>query len=342
MQAIEVHGRNRKSTVMVGEKLLNLKRYLPETRTIVISDPNVIHYYQPEFPPADVISIGIGEDIKNLKTVENIYAELLRLDADRSSFIVGIGGGIVCDVAGFVASTYLRGVRFAFAATTLLSQVDASVGGKNGVNFHGFKNMVGTFNQPEFVLCDINLLRTLPEKELLCGFAEIVKHAALGDAKLFPYLEENAERALALDEEVIEKLVYDSVSLKASVVNQDELEKGERRKLNFGHTVGHVIEKIQRLPHGEAVSIGMVAAAKLSVSKNLLSESSAVRLENLLRRMKLPTRAVVPAEEILGALKKDKKRAGDKINFVLLRGIGDAVVEAISVVELERELKEFL
>ena len=339
MKSIEVHGRNRKSIVMVGENLLNLKSYLPDTRTIVISDPNVIHYYRPEFPPADVIPIGIGEDVKNLKTVENIYAELLRLDADRSSFIVGIGGGIVCDIAGFVASTYLRGVRFAFASTTLLSQVDASVGGKNGVNFRGFKNMVGTFNQPEFVLCDINLLNTLPEKEILCGFAEIVKHAALGDAALFAYLEQNAERALALDHEVIEKIVYDSVSLKASVVNLDELEKGERRKLNFGHTFGHAIEKIHRFPHGQAVSIGMVAAARLSARKNLLSESSAARLENLLRRLKLPTRLAWQPNEMMDALRKDKKRAGDKINFVLLRDIGVAVMEKISVAELERELR---
>jgi len=339
VKSIEVHGRNRKSIVMVGENLLNLKSYLPDTRTIVISDPNVIHHYRSEFPPADVIPIGIGEDVKNLKTVENIYAELLRLDADRSSFIVGIGGGIVCDIAGFVASTYLRGVRFAFASTTLLSQVDASVGGKNGVNFRGFKNMVGTFNQPEFVLCDINLLNTLPEKEILCGFAEIVKHAALGDAALFAYLEQNAERALALDHEVIEKIVYDSVSLKASVVNLDELEKGERRKLNFGHTFGHAIEKIHRFPHGQAVSIGMVAAARLSARKNLLSESSAARLENLLRRLKLPTRLAWQPNEMMDALRKDKKRAGDKINFVLLRDIGVAVMEKISVAELERELR---
>ena len=175
MKSIEVHGRNQESTIMIGESLLNLKSYLPETQTIVISDPNVINYYRPDFPPADVIPIGIGEAVKNLETVENIYERLVRLDADRSCFIVGIGGGIVCDITGFVASTYLRGVRFAFVSSTLLSQVDASVGGKNGVNFSGYKNMVGTFNQPDFVVCDINLLKTLPEKEVLCGFAEIVK-----------------------------------------------------------------------------------------------------------------------------------------------------------------------
>ena len=147
------------------------------------------------------------------------------------------------------------------------------------------------------------------------------------------------ERALALEQGVIEKLVYDSVALKAAVVNLDELEKGERRKLNLGHTFGHAIEKIHRLPHGEAVSIGMVAAAKLSARKNLLSESDVVRLENLLRRLKLPTRLALQSEEIMGALKKDKKRAGDKMKFVLLRGIGDAVVEEMSVADLEGEAK---
>ena len=242
MKNINIKGITGDSTIKVGECLENVRNYIPVEKVVIITDSNVRGYYQKDFPPCEVIEIGIGEKIKTLDTVNNIYEKLLLLEADRSCFILGIGGGIVCDIAGFVASTYLRGVRFGFVSTTLLSQVDASVGGKNGVNFQGYKNMVGVFNQPEFVICDMKLLKTLPEKEVLCGLSEIVKHGAIADAELFSYLEKNHEKALGLDTKVIERLVYDSVVLKSTVVNKDEKESGERRKLNFGHTLGHAIE----------------------------------------------------------------------------------------------------
>jgi 3-dehydroquinate synthase len=261
-------------------------------------------------------------------------------EADRSSFIVGIGGGIVCDIAGFIASTYLRGVRVGFVASTLLSQVDASVGGKNGVNFEGYKNMVGVFNQPEFVVCDMNLLKTLPEKEVLCGLAEVVKHAAIGDADLFSYLEKYYKRALQLDAEVIEKIVYDSVLIKSSIVNKDEKEEGERRKLNFGHTLGHALEKTTGAPHGEAVSAGMVVASALSEKRGYLSTEEKERIEALLKKFQLPTRVQLDGKRVLDAVRKDKKREGEEINFVLLQGIGQAVVEKISMEELETVVSE--
>ncbi len=342
VKSIEVHGITGTSTIRIGERLVNLKNYLPNTKGVIITDRNVCNYYQTDFPPYNIITIGGGEAVKTLDTVRDIYDKLMEYEADRSCFIVGIGGGIVCDIAGYVASTYLRGIRFAFVSTTLLSQVDASVGGKNGVNFRGYKNVIGTFNQPEFVICDIDLLKTLPEKEILCGLAETVKHAALGDADLFSYLEENFQKALSLDKDVIAKLVFDSVRLKASIVNRDELEAGERRKLNFGHTFGHAIEKTGHLPHGEAISIGMVAAVKLSVKKGLLPSSSGVRIENLLASLKLPTRLKADPQAVLDALKKDKKRAGETINFILLHEIGAAVVQEISIAELETIAKELL
>ena len=213
--------------------------------------------------------------------------------------VVGIGGGIVCDICGFVASTFLRGVRFGFVATTLLAQVDASVGGKNGVNFGGYKNMVGTFNQPEFVLCDLDLLRSLPEEQLQCGFAEIVKHAAIADAGMFEALEKDAERALALDPMVIEGLVYDSLVIKSTIVNQDEKETGERRKLNFGHTFGHAIEKVTGVPHGQAVSAGMVLAAGLSHQRGLITASEKDRLCALLEQLNLPTGMTFDQDAVL-------------------------------------------
>jgi len=335
VRTLEIHGSTGVSTILVGERIQNLKRYIPAGKAVIIADKNVLHLYQKDFPFYEVIKIESNEKIKNLDTVRYIYKKLVELEADRSTFIIGIGGGIVCDIAGFVASTYLRGVRFGFVSTTLLSQVDASVGGKNGVNFEGYKNMIGVFNQPEFVICDLNLLNTLPEREILCGMAEIVKHAVIGDTDLFAYLEEHYQEALALDIGVIEKLVYDSVVIKSAIVNKDEKEKGERRKLNFGHTFGHAIEKTTGVPHGEAVSAGMVMASALSVKRGRLSAKDAERIKKLLQKLKLPTRLQADRKTVLDALQKDKKRKGDRIYFVLLNSIGNPFVDQISIKELE-------
>jgi 3-dehydroquinate synthase len=318
--------------------LENLQRYIPVARPIILTDVNVGKLYPLDSMAAEVITIGTGEEIKTLDTVQDIYAQLLSIQADRSSFIVGMGGGIVCDIAGFVASTFLRGVRFGFVATTLLAQVDASVGGKNGVNFEGYKNMVGLFHQPEFVICDPQLLKTLPQKEISCGLAEIVKHGAIADAELFAYLEQHNEDILALDSQVIEKLVLASVRIKSSIVNRDETEKGERRLLNFGHTFGHAIEKVTGVAHGEAVSMGMVIASDLSVKRGLLSAGEDQRLRVVLKNLKLPTRLETQPQKIFDAIAKDKKRAGNRIHFVLLNGIGSAMVDKITLEELKDTL----
>ncbi len=341
MKILEIHGITGDSAILVGERLRNLERYISVEEAVIITDTNVKHHYLKDFPRCEVIEIGTGEKVKNLDTVQAVYERLVELEADRSSFIVGIGGGIVCDITGFVASTYLRGVRFGFVSSTLLSQVDASVGGKNSVNFGGYKNIVGVFNQPEFVICDMNLLKTLPEKELSCGFAEIIKHAAIADRGMFSYLEEHYGEALKLDLEVMEKLVYDSLVIKSSIVNRDEKEKGERRKLNFGHTFGHAIEKTAGFPHGEAVSVGMVLASELSVERGYLPVEDARRIEELLQKVGLPTRLRGDGGEVLDALRKDKKRKGDSIHFVLLHGLGNAVVEEISIKELEAMVNDF-
>lgn len=334
MKRVEIIGDAKQSTILVGEHLKNLNQYLPSRDTVLITDTNVSNYYRNDFPDGRIITIGTGESVKTLDTAAMIYQELLAMDAQRSTFIAGIGGGIVCDITGFVASTFLRGVRFGFVATTLLSQVDASVGGKNGVNFQGFKNMVGLFNQPEFVICDIDLLQTLPERELLCGLAEVVKHAVIEDPDLFAFLEANTQKILALDRASLQRLVHDSVVIKSAVVNRDEKEKGERRKLNFGHTFGHAIEKTTGLPHGEAVSLGMVLAAKLSVHRNMLSEKDLGRIVNLLEALHLPTRFAYDRNQVMESLQKDKKREGNAIHFVLADGIGQSVVEKIPIPEL--------
>jgi 3-dehydroquinate synthase len=326
-----------KSVILIGERLENLKQYLPANNPIIITDTNVQNHWGDLFPPGEVIPIDSGEGIKTLDTVSALYDKLLQLDVDRGSFVVGIGGGIVCDIAGFVASTYMRGIRFGFVSTTLLSQVDASVGGKNGVNFGGYKNIVGVFRQPEFVICDQNLLQTLAPREFQGGFAEIVKHGAIADVQLFEYLEQNWTRALGHDPEVIEKVVYDSIIIKSTVVNRDAREQGERRKLNFGHTLGHAIEKVLQIPHGEAVSAGMVLASALSEKKGYLQPEDSIRLSNLLEKFGLPVQLEFNREQVFEAIWKDKKREGDTLKFVLLKKIGEAIVDQITIREA-REL----
>lgn len=335
MKSLEINGITGNSKILVGEKLQNLKKYIPSDKFVIITDCNVNKLYRKDLPVCDIIEITTGEQIKNLDTVQSIYSKLMDVEADRSTFIIGIGGGIVCDITGFVASTYMRGVRFGFVSSTLLSQVDASVGGKNGVNFHGYKNIIGTFNQPEFVICDISLLNTLPQKEVLCGFGEIAKHAFLGDSSLCDFLEKNYQKAHALDEEVISRLVYDSVVIKSTIVNMDEKEKGERKKLNFGHTFGHAVEKTTGMLHGQAISVGMVVAAKLSHQKGLIPHQDVIRIEELLKNLRLPVTVMTNKNKMLDAIKKDKKRKGMDIDFVLLNSIGNAVIEKISIKELE-------
>jgi 3-dehydroquinate synthase len=335
MKSIIIHGSMRDSRVIIGEDIGNIGKYLPRADVIVITDKDVYRNYSQVMPTDKVIRIGTGEKIKNLDTVAYIFKELIRMEADRTVFILGFGGGIVCDIAGFVASIYLRGVRFGFVSTTLLSQADAGVGGKNGVNFEGYKNMIGTFNQPDFIICDPALLETLPEKQIRNGCAEIVKHAAIADKRLFAYLEAHYKEILKLKRDVIEKIVYESVMIKSGVVNLDEKEKGERRRLNFGHTIGHAIEKVTGLTHGEAISAGMCAAARISEKKGILSGKDRARLERILGNMKLPTRISADMKTIFKAMIKDKKREGDSIHFVLLNGIGDVVIEKISIKELE-------
>jgi len=341
MHAVEIETASGRSSILIGERLENLGSYLPPGRTVAITDNNLYRLYRAELPALPVLSIGCGETVKSLETVKNLYETLVDLEADRSTFLVGIGGGVVCDVAGFVASTFLRGLRFGFVATSLLAQVDASVGGKNGVNLGGFKNLVGCFNQPEFVLCDLRLLDTLPEAEVANGMAEIVKHALIADAGMFAFLEERAGDALALDPATIEHLVGRSVAIKAGVVGRDERESGERRILNFGHTFGHALEAVGGWSHGEAVSVGMVLAAGLSVKMGRLSAAAYQRITALLRRLRLPVAAAADSKQVLEALRRDKKREAAVIRFVLLDDIGRASVEPIENRELERLVVEF-
>lgn len=318
---------------MVGARLESISDYVPD-HAVIITDQVVNDLYGAYWKGYRTIITGQGEKNKTLQAVEEIYSQLLEFDVDRSGFILGIGGGIVCDIAGFVASTYMRGVRFAFIPTTLLAQVDASIGGKNGVNFQGYKNMVGTFNQPDFILSDPHVLSSLPQAERSNGFAETVKHALIADGEFFGYIMKNIEKIKVLDEQAINHLVKRSVEIKSNIVNRDEREKGERRKLNFGHTFGHAIEKVNGISHGQAVSLGMLIAARLSRTKRFIRDYDLERIQNVLEELNLPTEMDFDKTAVLKALMKDKKREQDSIHFILLESVGNAIVEKISVQEL--------
>ncbi len=330
------------SQVVVGDVLGTLPDYLPAgRRVIVITDSNVYDYYGTVIDRYEKIVIGLGEENKTHATLLDIYERLLEMEADRSCFILGFGGGIVTDIAGFVATTYMRGVRFGFVATTLLAQVDASVGGKNGVNVGGYKNMVGTFNQPEFVLCDLNVLHTLPKREFRAGLAEVVKAGLIADPALFALFENHSFEDFSEDEALLSEAITRAIQVKKTIVEADEREAGERRKLNLGHTFAHAIEKSSRhFLHGEAVAIGTVTAARISGKLGLLDAALAERVRAVIERMGFSVDAGVPDYRLAEALRLDKKKEGDEVALVLLRGIGDCVIRPVPFDRMEALMAE--
>ncbi len=335
MEKIQVKLKNRQSAVIVGECLNNLDKYLNGRKNFIITDKNVNEIYGERFPDSPVYIVEPGEKSKDLGVVADICRWLLDLGADRHAFITGIGGGVVCDLTGFVAAVYLRGVNFGFVATSLLAQVDAAIGGKNGVNLDGYKNIIGTFTQPEFVICDVDMLISLPEKEYVNGMAEVIKHALINDYGQFAHLEEFSIPILAKERNEMEFIVGHSARIKAGIVGNDELEQGERRKLNLGHTWGHAVEKVTSLPHGESVSLGLAFSARLSVKKGILKEEEKERILKLLADFDLPVINEADPSTVFDALVKDKKREGGSIHFVLMNGIGNVVIEPIDIEELK-------
>ncbi len=337
---MELEGKSGNSKIFIGESISHLASLCTSGKTVIVTDSNVRKFHGGKFPDFPVLEVGIGEGGKTLQAVQALYEKFLDLELERGSMVVGVGGGIVCDIAGFAASTYLRGLRLGFAPTTLIAQADAAIGGKNGVNLGGYKNLVGTIRQPEFVLCDFSLLSTLPKNEVRCGFAEIIKHAAIADASLFSYLEGNLREAMEMKRSVIEKVINDSILVKSGIVAKDEYEKGERRKLNFGHTVGHAVEKCCGIPHGEAVAIGMVAEARLAVARKLLSGKDSERLLRLLADAGLPSSTKAEPAQLIDAMRKDKKRESKGVKMALLEGIGKCSVQDVPMEEIEAVLND--
>ena len=321
--------------IRIGEARSNVQGFLSATRYVVIAEVAVADkgplLLPLETKPRSVITIAGGESCKCLSAAESLYAQLLSHEVDRATVCVAIGGGALLDLAGFVAATYLRGLRLVSIPTTLLAQVDASVGGKNGVDFHGFKNIIGTVRQPACVVLDVNSLVSLPEQEFVSGLAEVVKAAVIADTRFFEWLETHLAEILRRDRNTLEELVSRSVQIKLEIVGKDELELGERRKLNYGHTVGHAVELAAHLRHGEAISIGMTLEARFAVSQKWQSEQSLVRLRKLLESMGLPVDLTIKRDELLKALVNDKKREGETLHLPVVSEIGHSHIRQVSM-----------
>jgi 3-dehydroquinate synthase len=328
------------SQVIVGETLPVLSELLPtDRRVIVITDSNVYALYGEVIDNWEHIVITTGEEHKTLATVEQLYLRLIEMGADRRTYLVGFGGGIVTDVTGFVASTYMRGVGFGFVATTLLAQVDASVGGKNGVNVGGYKNMAGVFNQPDFVLCDTGVLATLPVREFRAGMAEMIKAGVIADSVLFEIFERNTPEELLADSTLLGRAIMAALRVKARIVEADERETGERRKLNLGHTIAHAVEKLSRTyNHGEAVAIGLVSVADIAMRLGELSLAERDRIIAVIQRSGLPTHTNIPPTDIMTALSRDKKVEQGVLWLVVPRTVGDVVVRRVSFTHLSELL----
>jgi len=315
-----------------------LKDIAPPESSFIITDENLMLHYQQQFKPWNVITIPAGEASKTLEVSDDIIRQLLALEADRNATIIGIGGGVVTDIAGFVAGIYKRGVKCGFVPASVLAMVDASLGGKNGLDIGEYKNMIGLIRQPSFILYDFDLLKTLPKAEWINGFAEIIKHACILDGGMFNKLKEHSIEYFQKDKEALASLIEKNALLKMKIVEEDAFETSIRKILNFGHTVGHAIENAYELPHGHAVSIGMAFAARLS--SVLTGFQSAADVIALLEQYHLPVQLHFNIEAALANIQKDKKRKGNNIQYVLLEQIGMATVKALSIVEIRNFLRK--
>jgi len=330
----------RQCPIIVGDGIINqLEQYFDfsgYSSIVLITDTTVKKLYGQSVMKAlkatgkraSLFTLPVGERVKSISTVERGYTFLMGNNIDRKALICTLGGGVVGDVGGYIAATYLRGIDYLQLPTTLLAQVDSSIGGKVGVNFGGKKNMLGSFYQPRAIICDVALLKSLPPAERRNGMAEVIKYALAMDEELFNILDQKGEKLTTAE---LKNIVMRCGYLKAGIVEVDETERsGQRAILNFGHTVGHALEaatRLRRLSHGEAVAIGMTAAARISEQVGMLERGSVPRIENLLLKFSLPTycQSVNP-DDLIAAIRFDKKTTFGETGWVLLKGIGKGVV----------------
>ena len=311
--------RDKKVCIITDDTIAPL--YLDEVKSIFSKVCNKVTQY----------IVDAGEEFKTLKTVEGVYEHLIESKFDRNDFVVALGGGVVGDMTGYIAATYLRGISFIQIPTTLLSQVDSSIGGKTGVDLNGYKNMIGAFYQPKLVYINVSTLLSLNKRIYLSGMGEIIKHGIIKDREYFNWLRHNCDKIVERDIEVLIPMIKNSCYIKKQVVENDPKEKGERALLNFGHTIGHSIEKLYNFEkyHGECVGIGMVVAAYLSKNKGYISESEADSIKKMVSIFELPNSIMgLKPDDIIDVSKNDKKMDSNKIKFIVIKEIGDAIIDS--------------
>jgi 3-dehydroquinate synthase len=340
VEKIRVELGERSYDISIGGNILKeigniLKSFDLSPKIAIVSNPTVYPLYGKRVSDSlkrakfDVITVTIpdGEKYKDLVWVQHIYDELLKAKVERWSALIALGGGVIGDITGFVASTYMRGIAYIQVPTTLLAQVDSSVGGKTGVNHKLGKNMIGTFYQPRLVWIDVDTLKTLPRRELLAGLAEVIKYGVIWDKELFNFLEVNRDKILNLDRDALIHIIKRSCEIKAAVVSKDERESGLRAILNYGHTIGHAIEtatEYKRYLHGEAVAIGMHLEAKLSNMLKFIDKKDVLRIEALIDSYGLPSEAPADLDikHLLSSMELDKKAVAGELRFILPEKIG--------------------
>ena len=342
MNKIKVETINNPYEVVVGSNLINQKNLdlLEDKEVLLVMDENIPSKYK-DLISDELLNISsnfqsleifASEENKNGKTLDKIHSKLIDARYSRECVLVGFGGGITCDIAGFAAATYQRGVGFMLFPSTLLSQVDASVGGKTAINHSQGKNMIGAFHQPIKVFADLELLSSLPKVEISNGLSEVIKHALISDKKYFNWLEENMESIISLKTEALGYAITRSIEIKAEIVSKDEKEKGVRKFLNFGHTFGHSIELyggFKEFSHGQSVALGMLMAMELSKLTEGFSKEDLIKSKKLIGKANpdLNLKIAFDEKKLIENMSVDKKRAGNKIFFVLLEEIGQAKVQ---------------
>ena len=346
MKTLEVNLGNRSYPIYIGTDLIDQASLFSAcekaSSIYIVSNTTVAPLYAERLTktlntfgkPVRTIVLPDGESYKDWKNLQLIFDDLLKFGADRQTILVALGGGVIGDMTGFAAASFMRGIRFIQVPTTLLAQVDSSVGGKTGINHPLGKNMIGAFHQPAVVIADLNTLKTLPPRELSAGLAEVVKHGAIADVQFLDWIEANAGVLLACDTDAMGHAVLRSCEIKSAVVSADEREGGIRATLNFGHTFGHAIEAgmgYGEWLHGEAVGCGMVLGADLSRRLNYISDADVQRLTKIIRSMNLPiTPPKFGADRYMELMQVDKKTEGGQIRYVVLEKIGKALIQSVA------------
>ena len=339
---------------ILSQTVLRLKELGLNDKAVIVTNPVVKRLYGNLLRQSlidagyktTILEVPDGEEFKSLESAGKLYQQLTEFGAERSTVILALGGGVIGDLAGFVAATYMRGVPLVQLPTTLLAQADSSIGGKTAVNHGKLKNEIGAFYQPRMTISDIATLKTLPQDELTRGLCEVIKYGVIKDEQFFTYLENNLDLIKTLDDNVLEMIVAKSAQIKAEVVENDEKDIGLRNILNFGHTVGHAVESVSnfRIAHGQAVAVGMLAAAKIAAEIGILDSENVIRLKKLLERAGLMTKLPqLEIKQVMQTMRHDKKVQSGKIRFVLPRSIGQVfITDDVNPAIVEKVLGEMI